>query len=162
MILSGNNIVPHVVMSEFSKVNQVGIDLSVKNIERIIHGGRVLKNKTEINKECYVNVELKDDFNTWYLTPGVYSLTLNEKITIPPTHTGFTLHRSSITRMGGLIVSAVWDPGFTTGDNDMGVTLYVYVPMEIEKNARVAQFYMIENQPVDSVYDGQWNNKTNY
>jgi deoxycytidine triphosphate deaminase len=161
MILSGNNVVPHIIMSEFSKINQVGIDLSVKNIERIIYGGRVLKNKTEIKNENYIFVEPNEN-DIWYLIPGVYSLTLNEKITIPPTHTGFILHRSSITRMGGMIVSAVWDPGFTTGDSDMGITLYVYVPMEIERNARVAQLYMIENQPVDSLYNGQWNNKTNY
>ena len=32
----------------------------------------------------------------------------------------------------------------------------------VEKNARVAQFFLHENFPVEELYNGQWQNKTNY
>lgn len=165
MLLSGKNIEQHLVTSEFSKTNQVGIDLSVKKIERIYRGGQVLKDKTVVDPQNYQEIfatENSEGRITWRLASGVYALTFNERVTIPPTHTGFILHRSSIMRMGGMIVSAIWDPGFTTGDNDMGTTLFAHVPIEIEKDARVAQFYMMSNETVDELYNGQFQNKTNY
>jgi deoxycytidine triphosphate deaminase len=64
--------------------------------------------------------------------------------------------------MGSMLMSAIWDPGFTTGDENMGTTLFVHVPIEIEKDARIAQFYMISNEHVDNLYDGQFQGKTNY
>jgi deoxycytidine triphosphate deaminase len=64
--------------------------------------------------------------------------------------------------MGSHINSPVWDPGFTTGDNEMGTTMVVHVPIEIEKDARVAQFYMVSNETVDELYNGQFQAKTNY
>jgi deoxycytidine triphosphate deaminase len=165
MLLSGKNIEQHLTTSEFSKTNQVGIDLSVKKIEKIFKGGQVLKDRTVISSENYYELlpsENKEGRMTWKLIEGAYALTFNEKVTIPPNYTGFILHRSSIMRSGGMIVSAIWDPGFTTGDNDMGTTLFVHVPIEIEKDARVAQFYMMSNETVDELYNGQFQNKTNY
>jgi deoxycytidine triphosphate deaminase len=44
----------------------------------------------------------------------------------------------------------------------MGTTMVVHVPIEIEKDARVAQFYMMSNETVDELYNGQFQNKTNY
>ena len=165
MLLSGKNIEQHLVTSEFSKTNQVGIDLSVKKIEKIYKGGQVLKDKTVLYPENYYEILPSENIEgrlTWKLIEGVYALTFNEKVNIPPTHTGFILHRSSIMRMGGMLVSAIWDPGFTTGNNEMGTTLFVHVPIEIEQGARVAQFYMLSNETVDELYNGQFQNKTNY
>lgn len=165
MILSGKNATQHVVASEHSKVNQVGIDLSVKKIERIYRGGQVLKEKTVIDPQNYQEVfatKNPEGRTTWKLSSGVYAITFNERVTIPSTHTGFILHRSSIMRMGSMLISAIWDPGFTTGDENMGTTLFVHVPIEIEKDARIAQFYMISNEYVDVLYNGQFQGKTNY
>jgi deoxycytidine triphosphate deaminase len=165
MLLSGKNITQHLVTSEFSKTNQVGIDLSVKKIEKIYKGGQVLKDKTVLSSENYYEVlpnENREGRLTWKLIEGVYALTFNEKVSIPPTHTGFIVSRSSIYRMGSHINSPIWDPGFTTGDNEMGTTMVVHIPIEIEQDARVAQFYMLSNETVDELYNGQFQNKTNY
>lgn len=165
MLANGQKVSSHLTLSEYSKVNQVGVDLSVKKVEWIRRGGKILKDKTELNPERYIEVELTKDNegrDIWTLAPGVYALTFNEGVSIPADHTGFILHRSSIMRMGGMIVSAIWDPGFTTGDNDMGTTLFVNVPIEIEKDARVAQFYMMSNETVNELYSGQFQGKTNY
>jgi deoxycytidine triphosphate deaminase len=165
MLLSGKNIEQHVTTSEFSKTNQVGIDLSVKKIERIYRGGQVLKDKTIVDSHNYQEVfatKNNEGRITWKLPSGIYALTFNEKVTIPATHTGFIVSRSSIYRMGSHINSPIWDPGFTTGDNEMGTTMIVHVPIEIEKDARVGQFYMVSNEVVDELYNGQFQNKTNY
>jgi deoxycytidine triphosphate deaminase len=165
MLLSGKNIEQHLVTSEFSKTNQVGIDLSVKKIEKIFKGGQVLKDRTVIDSKNYYEILPTEDREgriIWRLIEGAYALTFNEKVTIPPNYTGFIVSRSSIYRMGSHVNSPIWDPGFTTGDNDMGTTMIVHVPIEIEKDARVAQFYMMSNEMVDELYNGQFQNKTNY
>jgi deoxycytidine triphosphate deaminase len=165
MILSGKNATQHLVVSEHSKVNQVGIDLSVKKVERIYRGGQVLRETTIIDTQNYQEVfatKNSEGRTTWKLSSGVYAITFNEKVTIPPNYTGFIVSRSSIYRMGSHINSPIWDPGFTTGDNEMGTTMVVHVPIEIEKDARVAQFYMVSNETVDELYNGQFQAKTNY
>ena len=91
---------------------------------------------------------------------GTYSLTFNEGVEIPEGTTGFILQRSSIYRMGNTICSPVWDPGFKT--EQMGTTLIVNNTFFLEKNARIAQFFLHQNMPVDELYDGQWQDKINY
>ena len=88
------------------------------------------------------------------------TLEFNEGVNIPENATGFILQRSSLYRMGNSICSPVWDSGFQT--NKMGTTLIVNNHMFVEKNARVAQFFLHENFPVEELYNGQWQNKTNY
>jgi hypothetical protein len=44
----------------------------------------------------------------------------------------------------------------------MGTTLFVTKTIFIEKNARVAQFFIHTNETPDSLYDGQFQGKTNY
>lgn len=165
MLANGQKVSSHLTLSEYSKVNQVGVDLSVKKVEWIRRGGKILKDKTELNPERYVEVELTKDNegrDIWTLAPGVYALTFNEGVSIPADHTGFIVSRSSIYRMGAHINSPIWDPGFTTGENEMGTTMVVHTSIELEQNARVGQFYMVSNEEVTDLYDGQFQGKTNY
>jgi dUTP pyrophosphatase len=95
------------------------------------------------------------------LTKGAYALTFNEGVKIPATATGFITSRSSIYRGGAKINSPIWDPGFET--SEMGTTLFVESDViYIEENARVCQFYMISNPVPSQLYNGQFQNKTNY
>jgi deoxycytidine triphosphate deaminase len=175
MILNSNSVADYIKESDFSKRTQIGIDLSVCKIEKIMVGGEVYTDETIINPEYYLEVETfkcsktekliydelsKDTRECWELMPGAYSLTFNEGVQIPPNCTGFILQRSSLYRMGNQICSPVWDPGFKT--DQMGTTLIVNNRMIIEKNARVAQFFLHENAPVEELYDGQFQNKANY
>jgi len=169
MILNSKSVANHIKESDFSKRTQIGIDLSVCKIEKITVGGEVYIDETIINPEFYFEVETfmcpkgstgEDDRECWELMPGSYSLTFNEGVEVPPNCTGFILQRSSLYRMGNQICSPVWDPGFKT--DRMGTTLVVNNRMIIEKNARVAQFFLHESAPVEELYDGQFQNKTNY
>lgn len=164
MISSQRQLEEAILLTEFSKLNQVGIDLSVKKIEKILGGVMVLKEKTIVKPEFFSEIPLMniDGRKMWRLERGAYAVTFNEKVTIPPNATGFITSRSSIYRGGANINSPMWDPGFTTGDNEMGTTLKVEEVIFIEENARVGQFYMIESYPPTELYNGQFQNKTNY
>lgn len=162
MLLNSNHLSLYLKESEYSKKNQVGIDLSVKKIEKILGGVRIFKEKTVASPEDFHEIPLMDieGRKMWRLEPGSYALTFNEGVHIPPHATGFIQSRSSIYRGGAIISSPVWDPGFET--EEMGTTMIVTEVIMIEENARVAQFFMHENYTPDSLYNGQWQNKTNY
>lgn len=162
MLLNSNQLASYLKESEYSKSNQVGIDLSVKKIEKILGGVMVLKEKTIADPENFHEVPLQniEGRRMWRLEPGSYALTFNEGVSIPSHATGFIQSRSSIYRGGAIISSPVWDPGFET--EEMGTTMIVTGVIMIEENARVAQFFMHENYTPNSLYDGQWQNKTNY
>ena len=162
MLITGRKIVDNIKSSEFMKVNQVGIDLSVANIEQIIGGVMVLKDKTIVNPEFFSPVPTTnvDGYEGWRLIPGAYAITFNEGVKIPSNRTGFIQSRSSIYRGGSLISSPVWDPGFET--EIMGTTMVVNCVIFIEKNARIGQFIMHESHEPDELYNGQFQSKTNY
>jgi len=170
MIITGKTIEEKYLdsNSNYCKVNQVGIDLSVSKIEKIKGKVLVLKNKTIVKKEAFEEISpesfyVPDEDNWvygWDLEEGAYALTFNEGIKIPADKTGFIQSRSSIYRGGSLISSPVWDPGFET--KIMGTTMITEVPIFIEQNARVGQFFMHENHTPDELYNGQFQNKTNY
>jgi len=164
MLLTGEEVLAHLVAPQgLHKVNQVGIDLSVQKIERILGGIMVLKEKTIVKPESFDRVPLQniDGRKVWRLTKGPYALTFNEGIKIPANATGFITSRSSIYRGGAKINSPIWDPGFET--ETMGTTMFVESDtIFIEENARVCQLYMIKNPTPAELYNGQFQNKTNY
>lgn len=163
MLLTGKEVAQHLItIHDYHKVNQVGVDLSVCKIERILGGVRVFVDKTVVSPDCYQlmysqNIEGR---KMWMLQEGAYALTFNEGVKIPANATGFITSRSSIYRGGARISSPIWDPGFET--QQMGTTMYVEEMIFIEENARVGQFYMIKNPTPDELYNGQFQNKTNY
>jgi dUTP pyrophosphatase len=157
MLFNGTQVSEHVKMSEFSKVTQAGVDLSVMKIEVVLDGGTVLKDKTIINANNYETLNPDDD-DIYSLPPGVYSVTFNEGVTIPRNAQGKVTHRSSIYRMGNIIESPWWDAGFFC--DNMNTTLIVTLPMKVEQNARLAQIVMHEMPEPKELYNGQWQGKS--
>ena len=165
MLLTGHQIKQYLKDNgtNYHKVNQVGIDLSVCKIEKIIGGVMVFQDKTVVNPDLFINVELIniEGKKMWRLERGAYALTFNEGVKIPAGSTGFITSRSSIYRGGAKINSPIWDPGFET--DVMGTTMFVESEtIFIEENARVCQFYMITNPIPQELYNGQFQGKTNY
>lgn len=165
MLLTGEEVSKHLKTStDFHKVNQVGIDLSVMKVERIIGGIMVFKEKTVINPDhSFTTIPLMnvEGRRMWRLIQGAYALTFNEGVEIPADATGLLTSRSSIYRGGAKINSPIWDPGFKT--DQMGTTLIVASDViYIEENARVCQLYMIKNPTVSELYNGQFQGKVNY
>ncbi len=150
------------------KPAQVGYDLSLKAVQKIgnkIGGaynlsnnskiGKVLKDKTELTTYTPLESINLDGVNGWLLYEGVYDITFHEGCKIPDNRVAFIKQRSSLYRNGAIINSPVFDPGFET--QNMGTLLYVFEPIFIEKDARVAQIYFHECNAAEK-YDGQWQN----
>ena len=150
------------------KPAQVGYDLSLKSVQkvgtsRVVGGtfnkdakiGKVLKDKTELTTYVPIDSINLDGVEGWLLYEGVYDITFNEGCNIPNNRVAFIKQRSSLYRNGTIINSPVFDPGFKT--DNMGTLLYVFEPIFIEINARVAQIYFHECVSAE-MYDGQWQN----
>jgi deoxycytidine triphosphate deaminase len=148
------------------KPAQVGYDLSLKSVQKIgnrIGGnmfregkiGKVLKSKTELTTYTPIESIKLDGDEGWLLHEGVYDITFNEGCKIPDNRVAFIKQRSSLYRNGAIINSPVFDPGFET--EFMGTLLYVFEPLFIEKDARVAQIYFHECNGAE-LYNGQWQN----
>ena len=148
------------------KPAQVGYDLSLKAVQKVGNSlgngvyagsnvGKILKDKTELTTYTPKDTIKLDGVTGWLLHAGVYDITFNEGCKIPDNRVAFIKQRSSLYRNGAIINSPVFDPGFET--QNMGTLLYVFEPIFIEQDARVAQIYFHECEPADK-YDGQWQN----
>jgi deoxycytidine triphosphate deaminase len=141
------------------KPAQVGYDLSVKEINKVGGSiGMVLVDKTILNTHTPVEKTNLDGRNGWLLYAGVYDVVMNEGCNIPSNRVALIRQRSSLMRNGAIITSSIFDPGFKTPN--IGTYMVVLETIFIEQDARVAQVYFHECEPVsqDNLYNGQWQN----
>lgn len=146
-----------------------GVDLSVKNFYSIVKPGIILNHKTIVGDYRLIekrNWEYKGySFYGWYLPKGTYICSLNEGCKFGPNDVGYIVLRSSLNRNGVSLVSAVWDPNFTTKGEDGVDTMSVRVTVDtphgiyIEENSRVGQLMVFEIEDGATQYDGQFQNK---
>ena len=141
------------------KPAQVGYDLSVKEINKVGGSiGMVLVDKTVLNTHESVKKTNLEGKNGWLLYAGVYDVIMNEGCNIPSNRVALIRQRSSLMRNGAIITSSIFDPGFKT--SNIGTYMIVLETIFIEQDARVAQVYFHECEPVaqNNLYNGQWQN----
>lgn len=145
---------------QYCKKAQVGVDVTAKDILYIEGYGQILSDKTYVPRYLSVPTHVFSGREGWFLQEGTYIVELNEGVHFGSKDTGIFIQRSSLNRCGCSVVSSVWDPGFTTQSGDVinAPTLRLVVNNKnifIEKNARVAQLIIFENESTD-LYDGQF------
>jgi deoxycytidine triphosphate deaminase len=153
MLLNADQVTEFLNTRNLGAKAQVGYDLTVKEIKRIV-GGIVLADKTIV--EEYVPIlptKTPTGKLMFHLTPDTYSITFEQGIKLDLNHTAFIRHRSSILRNGGIITSGVYDPNFEV--EEMGAVLITTKPLSIEVGARVAQIIIFENN-LSEAYNGQF------
>lgn len=97
----------------------------------------------------------------WHIRTGSYIIKLNEGCSFAENTTGLIFLRSSLNRSGVDIVSAVWDPGYTSNSGEgiypmsIRITVHNVEGFYLEENARVCQLIVPENEKTDP-YNGQW------
>lgn len=158
--------------NELAKPAQVGVDLTLGSVSRISpdpamsFAGRVFNDATAKRsnvKADFASYEIVaptivDHYNEevylYALEPGVYSIEFDQGLKpLKENDTAFIVQRSTLGRNGAMIRSSVYDPGFETPK--MGAVLYVFVPIQIERHARVAQILIHENEEAE-LYDGSY------
>lgn len=147
-------IVTHVDNS--SCIQQVGIDLEVQHISEVEGIGLIYKDKT--NLPDYSVIMPADTIHGfgWILEPGYYEVEYYQGCNMLKNTTGFIRQRSSLLRSGAQIHSSIFDPGFKT--DSIGCFIQVWKHIFIEERARICQFYVHSNTPVEDTYTGQFQN----
>lgn len=147
---------------KYCKKAQVGVDLTIKKIFNITKAGQVEIDKTYIPEYSeYPCIQQPDGKKLFYLEKGTYVAELNEGIKLGKNNTALIIMRSSLNRCGVTIQSAVWDPGYTTESNNKIGTMSVRLTVDtdkgfiVEKNARICQILIFENEDCD-LYNGQF------
>ena len=98
--------------------------------------------------------------NGWaHLNSGIYSVTLNETVHIPPDVGAIALHRSSLVRSGVVLGTAVWDAGYS-GRSECLIIVHNPAGFDIQKNARIMQLLFFRlGTDVDRLYSGVYQNE---
>ena len=139
------------------QIQMCGVELTVRDINDLITAGKIgFSNEdrelpllgTRIFPVC-------GPFQDWiWLDPGAYLVTFNEVVEIPPDVMAIARPRSSLLRMGAIMETAVWDPGYKGRSQSL---LIVHNPegIKIKRNARLMQliFFRLEND-AEKLYNG--------
>lgn len=151
-------------------IQQVGIDLNVLHISLIGIKGSILKEKTILPKyesivpDITILGETTDgeilhskSYNGWLLAPGMYDVIFAQGCKVPSNAFFLIRQRSSLLRVGAMIHSSIFDPGFET--ERIGTCLEVFSnEVFIEYGARIAQIYGHRCDEIsdENLYKGQW------
>lgn len=150
MIRNAQSVEQALVNVSFGKKAQNGFDISLKEVKCLVGAGIIHKDKTDV--PTYKTVSCNPE-GYYDLQKGVYSITFNEGGSIPQNSCGWIKTRSSLIRSGCIIESGLYDTGFSC--EDFGAVLFVFNPIIIEQNARVAQFLLFDAEEAE-LYEGQF------
>ncbi|MEA2071822.1 MAG: deoxyuridine 5'-triphosphate nucleotidohydrolase [Asgard group archaeon] len=140
----------------FSKQSQInGFDLTIKEIAKIQGKGVIDFDNSKRFIPEHKPLSFTAD-NYWDLEEGSYIIRYNEIVSVPKTAVGIIQPRSSLLRMGGTIIGAWWDSGYSGRGQGL---LVVTHPLRIFQNARIAQIVFIKTHKVTKGYEGQYQNE---
>lgn len=171
-MITGKQLIEQGIITNATEdlIAQVGVDLELIKVERLFGWGFIpKKGKTKLVKYkevdpevIIIDVETVDHVDVpiegigWQLSPGAYQVTFKQGCKIPSDKVLFIRQRSSLLRNGCVLHSSVFDPGFET--ENIGNIIIVNQPIQIEKEARIAQVYSHNCNTVENLYDGQFQN----
>jgi len=130
-----------------------GFEMTVSEIYSIVDAGAVDFDNS--GRKTPVKKPLLFDKNGWlHLDPGSYSVVLNETVHIPKNIAAIAYHRSSLTRSGVTLGTAVWDAGYS-GRSECLLLVHNPAGFDIKKDARIMQLLFFRlGTDVDHLYNG--------
>lgn len=141
---------------DFKKQAQVnGFDLSVKEIFKFDGEGAIDFDNSKRKLPEYIPLELIDN-EYWLLEPGSYVIRYNEVVNVPMAGLGIIQPRSTLLRMGGTMIGAWWDSGYSGRGQGL---LVAHRQIKVFKNARVAQIVFLKTKKVEKGYEGTYQNE---
>ncbi len=98
--------------------------------------------------------ELQPSNGVFVLSPGSYKVRYMEYVRVPPNCLALAIPRSTLLRMGAVIYTAVWDPGYE-GRGEGLLTVFNPHGIEIERGAQIAQLVFVSlDRATKKIYRG--------
>lgn len=153
MIINPKYIVDQkIVEGEGFEIQQNGIDITLSSAS-LVSGGILSKNSRKINE--YVPMSPEENNHYVFFPNQAYAIEFEQKVKVPDNMCAQIIQRSTLNRMGGFVLSGLYDSGF---QNVIGAILRTSCEIRIEKGARVAQIIFQEASPA-SLYNGVYQAK---
>jgi dUTP pyrophosphatase len=152
----------HPLFSEFGNLDQQiqanGFDLRLDDVKRFAGPGTIgIDNADRVLPELE---SVDADKDGWLnLAPGAYHITYAETVTLPKNLMALGRPRSSLSRSGVSLHTAVWDAGYS-GRSTSLMVVYNADGFRVQLGARVAQLVFIELTSADDtgyhgIYQGE-------
>ena len=154
MFLPGSKVAEFMDGIKAKQVQPAGVDITASEVFRLDGPGEI--DFSNENRKIPKGEKL-DFSDKLHLEPGSYRITYGETITIPENVVGIALPRSSLTRMGGTIISALWDPGYR-GRGQGLLVVFNQHGIVLHKGARIAQLFFIKGES-SGKYSGRFQNE---
>jgi dUTP pyrophosphatase len=148
MFRSGAFVADHVTDTDPVQVQPNGVDLTVSAVFESVAPGRIGTDGTTVGDRR----ERDPEDGVYRLDPDGYVVRYGERVRIPEEHVGFLYPRSSLLRNACMLDTAVWDAGYEGRGEGL---LEVYHPLELERDARVAQLVLAKAEHGHQ-YDGHY------
>lgn len=136
-----------------AQVQANGFDLTLAEVRRFVGSGTLgIDNADRVLPE--IELVTGDERGFLTLAPGAYHITYSETVSLPKNLMALGRPRSSLTRSGVAIHTAVWDAGYSGRSTSLMV---VYNPdgFRVQIGARVAQLVFIQlSTPDEMGYQG--------
>jgi len=147
---------PIIVDGEHNQLQQVGIDLRLNKAFKVFGKANLtLDSETTIKPSL---IEMQKNDNCYFFEANKqYSIDFMEDVEVPEDMAAVVVHRSTINRTIGTVVSGVYDPGFRS-KGGCGAIFRPSVDVRIEVGYRMAQIVFFSAESA-SLYNGQYQAK---
>ncbi len=134
-----------------------GFDLTLRQIAMLQSPGKLATSNSQ-RQVSELAPLVFDGLGFIYLVPGIYSITYNEIVHLPPNIMALATPRSSLLRCGVTVNTAVWDAGYS-GRSQSLMVVYNTQGFHLQRNARIVQlvFFRLtqETEGYRGAYQGE-------
>uniref|UniRef100_A0A7C3UGY3 Deoxyuridine 5'-triphosphate nucleotidohydrolase n=1 Tax=Geoglobus ahangari TaxID=113653 RepID=A0A7C3UGY3_9EURY len=128
-----------------------GFDCTLRKVAKIIEEAKIDFNNSERKLPETREIEFENDWV--FLSKGYYRAYINEIVSIPEDIMAIGRPRSSLVRAGAIVLSAVWDAGYT-GRSEVGLVVYNERGIWLKRNARIMQLIFLKLSGKTEKYRG--------
>jgi len=140
-----------------NQVQQVGIDLRLWKVYELRGPLQLMLDETKSVRPSLQEAPLHDN-ETFFLTSGnQYFIEFMEDVEIPADMAALVVHRSTINRFAGTVLSGWYDPGFKSRGG-CGAIFRPLKDLKIQRGYRVAQIVFFSAESAN-LYNGQYQAK---
>lgn len=135
----------NIILSPHSKIQQSGIDITIRKISKLKSGD--------------VNIIIKEEleFPATLESNCSYDFECNEYVSVPKDSAAIIVVRSTYNRKGAFITTGLYDNGFK---NYIGGILHTKLPIRISQNERIGQIVFLRSESIQ-LYNGQYQDRSN-